>query len=40
MRLDSGKALTLPFLLDLKGAPPIFQKGYLSGFGCVSEVAR
>ena len=40
MRTDSGKALTLPFLLDLKGAPPIFQKGYLSGFGCVSEVAR
>ena len=40
MRLDSGKALTLPFLLDLKGAPPIFQKGYLSGFQCVSEVAR
>jgi type VI protein secretion system component VasK len=35
-----GKALTLPFLLDLKGAPPIFQKGYLSGFQCVSEVAR
>jgi type VI secretion system protein ImpL len=40
MRLDSGKALTLPFLLDLKGAPPIFQKGYLSGFQCVSDVAR
>ncbi|MGD0873037.1 MAG: type VI secretion system membrane subunit TssM [Bryobacteraceae bacterium] len=40
MRLDSGKALALPFLLDLKGAPPIFQKGYLSGFQCVSEVAR
>jgi type VI secretion system protein ImpL len=36
----AGKALTLPFLLDLKGAPPIFQKGYLSGFQCVSEVAR
>jgi len=35
-----NKALTLPFLLDLKGAPPIFQKGYLSGFQCVSEVAR
>ena len=34
------KALTLPYLLDLKGAPPIFQKGYLSGFQCVSEVAR
>ena len=34
------KALTLPYLLDLKGAPPIFQKGYLSGFQCVSDVAR
>jgi type VI secretion system protein ImpL len=40
IRLDSGKALTLPFLLDLHGAPPVFQKGYLSGFDCVSEVAR
>ncbi len=40
MRLDSGKALALPFLLDLQGAPPIFQKGYLSGFQCVSDVAR
>jgi type VI secretion system protein ImpL len=40
IRLDSGKTLTLPFMLDLKGAPPVFQKGYLSGFQCVSEVAR
>jgi type VI secretion system protein ImpL len=40
IRLDTGKALELPFVLDLKGAPPIFQKGYLSGFQCVSEVAR
>jgi type VI protein secretion system component VasK len=40
IRLDSGKTLALPFQLDLKGAPPVFQKGYLSGFQCVSEVAR
>ncbi len=40
IKLDSGKSLTLPFKLDLKGAPPIFQKGYLSGFQCVSDVAR
>ncbi len=40
IRLDNGKTLTLPFLLDLKGAPPIFQKGYLSGLQCVSDVAR
>jgi len=35
-----GKPLTMAYFLDLKGAPPIFQKGYLSGFQCVSEVAR
>ena len=40
IRLDNGKSLALPFQLDLKGAPPVFQKGYLSGFNCVSEVAR
>lgn len=40
IRLENGKTLTLPFQLDLKGAPPVFQKGYLSGFQCVSEVAR
>jgi type VI secretion system protein ImpL len=40
IRLDNGRALALPFQLDLKGAPPVFQKGYLSGFTCVSEVAR
>jgi len=40
IRLDNTKILALPFVLDLKGAPPIFQKGYLSGFDCVSEVAR
>lgn len=35
-----GKAVTLPFQLDLKGAPPLFQKGYFAGLRCVSEVAR
>jgi type VI protein secretion system component VasK len=40
IRLDGGKTLTIPFQLDLKGAPPVFQKGYLSGFNCVAEVAR
>ena len=29
---SGDKVVTLPFQLDLKGAPPIFQKGYLSGF--------
>lgn len=36
----NGRALTLPFILDMKGAPPIFRPGYLSGFGCVSRVAQ
>lgn len=40
IRIDGGKTLAIPFLLDLKGTPPVFQKGYLSGFNCVSEVAR
>lgn len=40
MTLASGKALTIPFQLDLGGAPPIFQKGYLAGFQCVSTVAQ
>lgn len=40
MTLSNGKPLTLPFSLDLGGAPPIFQKGYLSGFQCVSTVAQ
>ncbi len=40
IRLDNGATLMLPFLLDLRGAPPVFRKGYLSGFGCVADVAR
>ena len=40
IRLDGGKVLTLPFMLDLKGAPPVFQKGYLVGMECVADVAR
>ena len=40
IRLDGGNTLTLTFLLDLKGAPPVFQKGYLSSVQCVAEVAR
>jgi type VI secretion system protein ImpL len=39
MRIE-GKIISLPFQLDLKGAPPIFQKGYLAGFQCVADVAR
>lgn len=36
----AGQTVELPFTLDLKGAPPVFQKGYLAGMRCVSEVAR
>ncbi len=38
--LPSGHELRIPFLLDLKGAPPVFQKGYFSGFQCVPTVAK
>ena len=38
--LPSGKPFTYSFVLDLKGAPPIFQKDYLAGFNCVAQVAR
>jgi type VI secretion system protein ImpL len=40
MTLSGGQPLELPFALDLAGAPPIFQKGYLAGFQCVSVVAQ
>jgi len=26
--------------LDMKGAPPVFRKGYLSGLSCASGVAQ
>ena len=26
--------------LNMGGAPPVFQRGYLSGLACVTEVAR
>ncbi len=39
MTLENGRTVSIPFVLDLKGAPPIFQKGYLQGFNCVSRVA-
>jgi type VI secretion system protein ImpL len=38
--LSSGNPLTLRFQLDMAGAPPIFQRGYFSGFGCVANVAK
>jgi type VI secretion system protein ImpL len=38
--LPGGKPLTVRFDLDMAGAPPIFQKGWLGRLSCVSEVAR
>lgn len=38
--LPGGKPLTVRFDLDMGGAPPIFQKGYLGRLACVSDVAR
>lgn len=38
--LPDGRPLTLPFQLDMKGADPIFRKGYLAQMKCVSRVAR
>ena len=40
MTLPSGKPLTVRFELNMGGAPPVFQKGYLSQLGCVADVAR
>jgi len=31
---------SITFELDMNGAPPVFQRNYLSGLGCVAEVAR
>ncbi|HWB83596.1 MAG TPA: ImcF-related family protein [Bryobacteraceae bacterium] len=38
--LPNGKPLTVRFDLDMAGAPPVFQRAYLSRFACVAEVAR
>jgi type VI secretion system protein ImpL len=38
MTLPDGTPLTVQF--DVESAAPVFQKGYLSGFGCVATVAR
>lgn len=38
MTLPDGSPLTVRF--DVRSGAPVFQKGYLSGFACVSSVAR
>jgi type VI secretion system protein ImpL len=36
----SGQPVSVRFDLDMMGAPPIFRKGYFSGWACVADVAR
>jgi type VI secretion system protein ImpL len=38
--LPSGRPLTVRLDLDLGGAPPIFQRGYLSRMTCIQDIAR
>ena len=40
IKTPSGSPLTVRFDLDMGNSPQLFQKGYLSGLGCVSEVAK
>lgn len=35
-----GKPLTVRYQLDMKGAPPVFRKGYLSSLRCMPNVAQ
>lgn len=36
----TGQPVSVRFDLDMLGAPPVFRKGYFSGWNCVVEVAR
>ncbi len=40
VRLPNGEALRVILDVDSAGAPPVFQRGYFSGFTCVSRVTR
>ena len=40
VKLPSGAPLTVRFQLDMNGAPPVFQKGYLGRMACVATVAK
>lgn len=37
---SEGKPLTVRYQLDMKGAPPVFRKGYLREIRCISTVAQ
>ena len=36
----TGQPYAVHFELDMLGAPPVFQKGFLKDIGCVAEVAK
>ena len=36
----TGQPVSVRFDLDMMGAPPIFRKGYFTGWSCVADVAR
>ncbi len=40
LTLPDGSPLTVSFDLEMPGAAPVFQKGFLSGMGCVARVAQ
>jgi type VI secretion system protein ImpL len=40
LTLPDGSPLTVSFELEMPGAAPVFQKGFLSGMGCVARVAQ
>jgi type VI secretion system protein ImpL len=40
LTLADGSPVTLRFEVDLSKAPPLFQKGYLSTIGCVTDIAK
>jgi type VI secretion system protein ImpL len=37
---SSGQPVSVRFDLDMMGSPPIFRKGYFSGWACTADVAR
>ena len=40
LTLPDGSPLTVTFELEMPGGAPVFQKGFLSGMGCVARVAQ
>jgi type VI secretion system protein ImpL len=40
VKLPNGNPLTVRIEVDMGGTPPVFQRAYLSGLGCIAEVAH